>query len=388
MKTNTGAGNRHCSMIQRRRFLELGFSSAAVLCLGCSEAEGQDENSTGINPDWLTEARFYDKTGDNMVQCLVCPRECVIPEGKRGFCGTRENRGGTLYSVVYGRVVSAVADPVEKKPFFHVLPGSKAFSIATAGCNMTCKFCQNWTLSQSKPEELRSRPMTPGQVAQAAAASGSKSIAYTYNEPTVFTEFVYDCAAAGKKAGLHSIVISNGYVNHDPIERLAEVIAAYKVDLKAFTDTFYRDITGGDLQSVLNTIKLLKKLGVWVELVHLTIPMLNDDSRDLTAMADWLTGEIGPDVPVHFTRFHPMYRLTNLPVTPVSTLERARNILMEKGMKFVYIGNVPGHPAESTYCPGCGKKLIERGSGWSIGEVHLKEGACVFCGTTIPGVWV
>ncbi|MBN1294032.1 MAG: AmmeMemoRadiSam system radical SAM enzyme [Candidatus Latescibacteria bacterium] len=387
MKVNDVFIKQPCAIYERRRFLELGLSSAAAFCFGCSKAEGKNEDTAVVAPDWLTEARFYEKINDNLVQCLVCPRECVIPDGKRGYCGTRENRGGTLYTVVYGRVVSAVSDPIEKKPFFHVLPGTKAFSIATAGCNMTCKFCQNWTLSQSKPEELRSQPMTPEQVAETAFASRTKSIAYTYNEPTVFTEFVYDCAVAGKNTGIHSVVISNGYINPEPVERLGEVLTAYKVDLKAFSDTFYRDITGGDLQSVLNTIKLLKKLDVWVEIVHLTIPTLNDDSRDLTAMADWLTGEVGTDIPVHFTRFHPMYRLTNLPVTPVSTLERARNILMEKGMKFVYIGNVPGHPAESTYCPNCGKKLIERGYGWSVGDVYLKEGACVFCGTPIPGVW-
>ena len=373
--------------LHRRRFLEIGLSSTAAFCFGCSRAEGGNESASGIDPNWLTEARFYEKLPNGMVQCHVCPRECVIPDGKRGYCGTRENHSGTLYSIVYGRVASSVPDPIEKKPFFHVFPGTKAFSIATAGCNMECKFCQNWQLSQSKPEELRSRAMTPEQVAQAAVRSRSVSIAYTYNEPTIFTEFVYDCAAAGKKAGLHSVVISNGYINPEPVERLGEVITAYKVDLKAFSNKFYKEITGGDRDSVLNTIKLLKKLGVWVEIVHLTIPTLNDSDGDLSAMADWLLSEVGPDVPVHFTRFHPMYRLTNLPVTPVSTLEKARNILMGKGMKFVYIGNVPGHPGESTYCPKCSKKIIERGFGWSVGKIRIKNGACEYCGTPIPGVW-
>jgi len=370
----------------RRRFLGLGISSAAAFCSGYCNAEGGIEGDTGIDPNWLTEARFYENVRDGMVQCHVCPRECVIPEGKRGYCGTRENHDGKLYSLVYGRVASAVPDPIEKKPLFHVLPGTKAFSIATAGCNMECKFCQNWTLSQSKPEDLRSRAMTPSQVAKTAAGTGSVSIAYTYNEPTVFTEFVYDCAVAGKKAGIHSVVISNGYVNAEPIERLGEVITAYKVDLKAFSKKFYTEITGGDRDSVLDTIKLLNKLGVWVEIVHLTIPTLNDSDSDFTSMADWLLNEIGADVPVHFTRFHPMYKLTNLPVTPVSTLERARDILMGKGLKFVYVGNVPGHPGESTHCPQCGKTIIER-FGFRVKSIKINNGVCEYCGTKIPGVW-
>jgi pyruvate formate lyase activating enzyme len=311
----------------------------------------------------------------------------VIPEGERGFCSTRENRGGTLYSLVYAHVASMAVDPIEKKPLFHFLPGSQAYSIATAGCNMTCKFCQNYTLSQAKPEELRSQFMTPETVASEAKASGAQSIAYTYNEPTVFTEFAHDCAAAGKRLGIRSVVISNGFINPEPLERLAEVIAAYKVDFKAFSKSFYKEVTGGDREPVLATIKLLRKLGVWMELVHLTIPTLNDAEGDLKGMGDWLMGEVGPDVPVHFTQFHPMYRLTNLPVTPVSTLEKARDILMGKGMRFVYIGNVPGHSGESTYCPKCGKMIIERGYGYSVRQVRMNRGACGFCGTPIPGVW-
>jgi len=311
----------------------------------------------------------------------------VIQEGERGYCGTRENRSGTLYTLVYGKVAAAHVDLIEKKPFFHVFPGTSAYSIATAGCNMRCKFCQNWELSQSKPEQLRSQSMTPDYVAESAERSRSVSIAYTYNEPTVFTEFVYDCAAAGKKKGIHSVVVSNGFIKAEPVERLCEVITAYKVDLKAFSKQFYKDVTDGDRDNVLSTIKLLKKKGMWIELVHLTIPTLNDNDRDFSAMADWLINEVGPDVPVHFTQFHPMYLLTNLPVTPVSILERARNILMGKGMKFVYVGNVPGHPGESTYCPKCGKNIIERGYGYSIGRINMKNGACRYCGTSIPGVW-
>ena len=370
--------------LSRRNFLGLGISSAASICAGCGKAEGKNNSGSGGG---FQEARFYDKLSDKQVQCRVCPRECVISDGKRGACGTRENRNGSLFSLVYGRVAAYHVDPIEKKPFFHVLPGSRAYSIATAGCNMWCKFCQNYQLSQSKPEKLPSVTMPPEQVAREASRSQSRLIAYTYNEPTVFTEFVYDCAKAGLEAGVHSVVVSNGFIKAEPLERFCDVISAYKVDLKAFADSFYREVTGGELKPVLETIKRLKKKGVWTELVHLTIPTLNDNPKDHRAMADWLMGEIGPDIPVHFTRFSPLYRLTNLPRTPVSTLERARDILMEKGMNFVYVGNVSGHPGESTYCPQCGKKIIERGLGYQVGDIHIKDGKCAYCKISIPGVW-
>ena len=378
--------NENSKNIQRRRFFELGISSATVFCMGCGKSESNDIAFSAANFSGTQEARFYEKLEDNVVQCRVCPRECVIGDGTRGFCRTRENRNGTLYSLVYGRVASRHVDPIEKKPFYHFLPGSQAYSIATAGCNMWCKFCQNWELSQSKPEDLRSLDMSPRNVAEEAASYKSKSIAYTYNEPTVFTEFMYDCAVEGKKLGVHSVAVSNGYINPEPLEKLCEVLSAYKVDFKAFSKSFYRELTGGERDAVLDTIKRLKKFGIWTELVHLTIPTLNDNDDDFRAMGDWLMGEIGPDVPVHFTRFHPMYRLTNLPVTPVSTLERARNILIDKGMKFVYVGNVPGHEANSTYCPNCGKVIIER-TGYFVDTVRLNNGLCSSCGTPIPGVW-
>ncbi len=371
-------------LFSRRRFL----TSCAGICAMCGM--GVPAPAAAPFPPYPKgpkEALYYEKLDGGSVRCGVCPRRCVIEEGGRGFCSTRENRGGTLYSLVYGHVASAAVDPIEKKPFFHYLPGSQAYSIATAGCNFTCKFCQNYTLSQSKPEDIRSVFMPPGSVASEAKASGAESLAFTYNEPTVFTEFARDCAAEGKKLGIRSVVISNGFINPEPLERLAGVIAAYKVDFKAFSKTFYREVTGGDREPVLATIKILKKLNVWTELVHLTIPTLNDAEQDFRNMADWLMGEIGPDVPVHFTRFHPMYRLTNLPATPVSTLEKARDILMGKGMRYVYVGNIPGHPGESTYCPKCGKMVIQRGIGWSAKPSNLVRGACGSCGTPIPGIW-
>ncbi len=332
------------------------------------------------------EARFYERLENGAVRCGICPRRCVIPEGARGFCRTRENSGGRLYSLVYGRVAAMHTDPIEKKPLFHFLPGTASYSIATAGCNLTCKFCQNHEISQARPENIRTRFMSPETVAAEAGAARARSVAFTYSEPTVFAEYVHDTAEAAKRVGLHGVVISNGYINPEPLEQLAEVISAYKVDFKAFSQSFYREVTGGDLAPTLATIKLLHKLGIWLELVHLTIPTLNDRENDFRDMADWLLGEVGPDVPVHFTRFHPTYRLANLPVTPVSTLEKARAILLEKGVRYVYIGNVPGHPAGHTYCAACGKPVIERG-GFVVLRTHLINGECGYCGARIPGVW-
>ena len=367
--------------ITRRRFIGCGAACSGLALFGSDFYENE-----ALAAESFMQARFYTARPNGLVVCHVCPRECVIAEDKRGICGTRLNQGGVLYSLVYGRVAAEALDPIEKKPFFHVLPGSRAYSIATAGCNMTCKFCQNYTLSQSKPEDLRSVRRTPTDIASLAANGGAASIAYTYNEPTVFTEYVHDCARAGQKHGIASVVVSNGYINAEPLDRLAEVIDAYKVDFKAFSRSFYREITGGERDPVLETIKRLKKHGIWTELVHLTIPTLNDADADFAGMADWLMGELGPDIPVHFTRFHPTYRLTNLPVTPLSTLVRARSILLDKGMNFVYVGNVPGHPGESTWCPSCGKVVIGR-RGYTITALNLKNGMCTSCKTRIPGVW-
>lgn len=383
---------RNCPMkegnqtLHRREFLALGITSTASWCAGCGTS---DHGNVSASPGRLSgpmEARYYDKLENNLVNCRVCPRECVIKPGDRGFCNTRENRDGTLYSLVYGKVAAFNIDPIEKKPFYHFLPGSLAYSIATTGCNFWCKFCQNWQLSQSKPEERRARDMTPDQVAREAARNGAQSIAYTYNEPTVFTEYVYDCAVEGRKRGVRSVVVSNGYINAEPLEKLSEAIAAYKVDFKAFSKTFYREVTGGERDRVLDTIKRLKRLGIWTELVHLTIPTLNDSDNDFAAIGEWIMGEVGPDVPIHFTRYHPTYRLTNLPVTPVSTLERARSIVMNKGVNFVYVGNVPGNAGNSTYCPQCGVTLIDR-IGYMVRTVNMKDGTCEKCGTVIPGVW-
>jgi pyruvate formate lyase activating enzyme len=373
-------------LCSRRGFMTAGAAAGTGLCLGGGTDTGDTAHAAEAPGYKPVEARHWDSMSGTLAQCRVCPRECVIRPGERGFCNTRENREGTLYSLVYGAVAAVNVDPVEKKPFYHLAPGSPIYSLATAGCNLTCAFCQNHTLSQSRPEDLRSRSMTPGDVVDATVAADARLIAATYNEPTVFTEFVCDIAAAGRMRNVHTAVVSNGYINEEPLERLAEVITAYKVDLKAFTDSFYREVTGGELKPVLETIRRLKRLGVWTEIVHLTIPTLNDREGDFRDMGDWLAGEIGPDIPVHVTRFHPTYRLTTLPVTPVSTLEMARDTLMDRGLRYVYVGNVPGHPGNATYCPGCGRTVVER-MGFTVRSASIKDGRCAFCDEEIAGAW-
>jgi pyruvate formate lyase activating enzyme len=277
-------------------------------------------------------------------------------------------------------------DPIEKKPLFHFLPGTAALSIATVGCNMDCKFCQNWQISQMRPEQSTSHHVTPEQLAGLAADNGCPSIAYTYTEPVVFYEYMYDCTAAGHDRDVRSVMISNGYIEKEPMRELAKIIDAVKVDLKAFTESFYTDVCVGELKPVLDTLTLLRSMDVWTEIVYLIVPTLNDDPAELKAMCRWIVQELGPDVPVHFSRFHPMYRLTNLPPTPLTTMNTAYDVAREVGLHFVYLGNIPNNKAESTYCPACGERAIHR-IGYTIVDNSVKHGACAACGQNIPGVW-
>ena len=309
-----------------------------------------------------------------------------MPDGRRGYCRVRENRGGRYYTLVYGRAAALNLDPIEKKPFFHVYPGSKAFSIGTVGCNIHCKFCQNWDISQASLETTPVPFRGPEEIAAAAVKSGVKTIAYTYNEPTVFHEYLADCARAGRERGLESVIVSNGFINDAPQRALFPLVKAIKIDLKAFTQSFYGDVCGGVLQPVLDTLKRLSGSGVWYEIVMLLIPTLNDSPDDIKRMAGWITKELGPNVPIHFTRYHPMYQLRNLPPTPSETIVRAREIAMQEGCHFVYTGNVPGLEGQDTLCPSCRKPVIER-YGFSITGNHIAAGKCQFCGTVIPGVW-
>ena len=320
------------------------------------------------------------------MRCGLCPRRCVIPDGRRGYCGVRENRGGVLYTLVYAKPVAIHIDPIEKKPLFHFLPASTAYSIATAGCNLKCKFCQNWEISQSRPEELDYVYLTPQDLVEKVKASGSPTIAYTYSEPTIFYEYMLETAKLARGKGLRNMMHSNGYINEAPLKELAKYLDAANIDLKGFSDEYYAKLTEGTLEPVLNSLKLLKKEGVHVEITTLILSGFNDDEALIRKMCLWIRENLGPETPLHFSRFFPMYKLTGLHPTPVEALKRARQVAMNCGLKYVYLGNIPEDPAENTYCPGCGKIVIER-RGFFVAQNDLKDGKCKFCGERIAGVW-
>lgn len=323
----------------------------------------------------------------NSVQCTLCPRRCRLQENMRGDCRVRINLGGKLQTLVYGNPCAVHIDPIEKKPIYHMLPGSLSFSIATAGCNLHCKYCQNWSISQFPPEETENRDMPPDKVVEFAVQGGCKSIAYTYSEPIVFYEYALDTSILAKQKGLKNVIVTAGYINPEPLRELCKWIDAAHIDFKGFTEEFYNEVCSGTLQPVLNTIKIAKEEGVWIELINLIVPTLNDDFNKIKEMCCWIRDNAGNDVPLHFSRFYPMYKLKNLPLTPDETLNKAREIALNTGLNYVYIGNIPGNPGENTYCPQCRKIVIGR-IGYSIRENNLSDGKCRFCGYAIPGIWV
>ena len=302
------------------------------------------------------------------------------------MCGVRENRAGTYYTLVHSLACAVHVDPIEKKPFFHVMPGEKALSYSTAGCNVECKFCQNWELSQFRPEQVAAYDLPPEAMVRVARRNGARLTAATYGEPVVFWEYVRDAARSANKAGIKPTVVSNGFIKPEPLREVLPLLSAVKVDLKAFTDDFYQQQVRGRLQPVLDTLQIIREAGVWLEIVVLLVPTLNDGANEIKRLSRWVRTNLGADVPVHFTRFHPTYRLTDLPPTPVATLERAWRIGREAGLDYVYLGNVPGHPGENTVCPGCGEIVIRR-IGFQVVKNSLVDGACASCERTIPGVW-
>ncbi len=336
----------------------------------------------GGHPPKGTPGKGHSST----VRCQLCAQNCMLRDGERGKCRARINVNGELKSLVYGRPVSVHVDPIEKKPFYHFLPGTSAFSLSTAGCPLHCKFCQNWEISQSKPEDFEGGPVPPSEIVKAAAARHAPVIAFTYNEPTVFTEYLTDIARVARKDGTRCVLISCGFMNEAPLTEICSLMNAIKIDLKGFDQGFYRNVCSAELQPVLRSIKQVAKSGVHLEIVNLVVPTLNDSEKMTKDLADWVCGELGPDVPIHFTRFHPDYQLLNLPPTPVSTLELSREFAMKRGIRYAYVGNVPGHPGNHTYCPNCGKAVIKR-SNFFIEELKLKDGQCQFCRTKIAGVW-
>jgi len=375
--------------LSRRRLGMLAAGGAACgLAPGWLSAASRLRSGEMVDPEELPvrEADWYKKLDGNKVECQLCPQACTVADMERGTCGVRENQGGTYYTLVHSLACSIHADPIEKKPFFHVMPGEIALSYATAGCNVECKFCQNWEISQFRPEQVRSYYFPPEALVEAAQRSGARLTAATYSEPVVFWEYVRDAAAAARKAGLKPTVVSNGYIQEQPLKDVLPLLSAVKVDLKAFTDTFYVEQVRGKLDPVLKALEIIKASGVWLEIVVLLVPGLNDSEDEVRSLAAWVKQHLGAEVPLHFTRFHPTYRLTNLPPTPVQTLERAWKAATAEGLHFVYLGNVPGHRAENTVCPGCGEVVIRR-MGFRILGNKLDDGRCPDCRRAIPGVW-
>ncbi len=334
----------------------------------------------------MKEAMFYDKLEESNVRCFLCAHRCIIPAGRRGICGVRENREGTLYSLVYGRLVSLNIDPIEKKPLFHFYPASTSLSVATVGCNFKCRHCQNYDISRypEKHDDIPGEFITPEQVVAAAVKAGCKSISYTYTEPTVFFEFAYDCARLAHEKGIKNIFVSNGYTGTEAVRMIAPFLDGNNIDLKG-DDEFYKKICGARLRPVLNTIKLMKELGVWVEVTTLIIPTYNDSEKSINGIIDFIRS-VDTAIPWHVTQFYPAYKLLDRPRTPIETLRRARETGLGKGLKYVYEGNVPGEGSENTYCPECGELLIER-FGYRIIQNRITGSRCFKCTTVINGVW-
>lgn len=333
----------------------------------------------------IKEAFFYSKK-DHGVKCYLCPRECFLPEGFRGKCRVRINTGGKLYTMVYGVASAVHIDPIEKKPVYHLKPGTDAFSIATKGCNLRCNFCQNWQLSQNNPEDRNATFLSPQKIIELVKEYKSSSIAYTYSEPIIFYEYVFETAKLAKENGIYNILVSAGYINEKPLEKLLPYLDVIKIDLKGFNEEFYKKFVGCELGDILHTLKILKKYNKLTEIVNLVIPGLNDNEEEIKNMCKWIYENLGADTPLFFSRFFPNYLLTNLPATDFETLKKAYNIAKEQGLHYVYIGNVPGTQYENTYCPKCGKILVRR-YGYTVGEINIINGKCKFCGNYIPGIW-
>jgi len=334
------------------------------------------------------EAYLYEHLKDKKVKCNLCNHRCVINDDKRGKCNVRENQGGTLKTLVYGKLIAQHIDPIEKKPLFHLMPGSLSYSIATVGCNFRCLFCQNADIAQMPTEHngmIMGDLYTPEDVVGSAVKENCKSIAYTYTEPTVYFEFAHDTAKLAHEKGIQNVFVTNGYMTSEALNMINPYLDAANVDLKAFNDDFYKEYCGARLVHVKETLKLMKSLGIFVEVTTLLIPGLNDDKKELEKLSLFLAESLGPETPWHISRFHPTYKLTDRHPTPVKTLIMAREIGIKTGLKYVYTGNVPGENGENTFCYNCGETLIERW-GFSIKKNFIENGKCMHCGAKIHGV--
>jgi len=335
----------------------------------------------------LKEALLYERIDGKAVRCFLCRHGCRIKEGKRGICRVRENRDGTLYTLVYDKIVSTNIDPIEKKPLFHFLPGSSSFSIATMGCNFRCSFCQNYSISQVPRDhgKIAGQSYSPESIAEMAVRTGCQSISYTYTEPTVYYEIAKDVMKEAHKRNLYNVWVTNGYMSREMLEDARGLIDAANVDLKAFSDEFYRKYCHSHLQGVLDSLQLMKRMGIWLEVTTLLIPSLNDSAEEVNALAEFIHTALGPDTPWHVSRFYPRYKETSLPPTDVEKLRKVRQIGLEAGLLFVYTGNVPMDEGEKTFCPQCGNLVVDR-RGYTTRVLAASQGKCRHCGYQLPGV--
>ena len=377
--------------ISRRNFL--GFcgrslaicASSALVPLGTSSRSAW---SAAIEKGFIGRklSPYFKPLDNQVILCELCPHGCEVGLGERGLCEVRENINGKYYSLVYANPCAVHIDPIEKKPFYHVLPESRAFSLATAGCNFDCKFCQNWEISQARPEETYNYKLPPDQVISSALQYKSQVIASTYVEPAIFIEYMLEIGRLAKSKPLLKVMHSNGFLNEKPLEDLCDVLDAACIDLKGFAEDYYQSMTEGSLEPVLNTLKILKSRRVHTEIVTLIVPGKNDDLQQIRAMCRWIYNELGPDTALHFVRFYPRYKLKGIAPTAITTLEKARQVAIDEGLHFAYLGNVPEHPGGHTYCPHCQKMLIRR-IGYRVNVLGLKDGKCQYCGRAISGIW-
>ncbi len=331
----------------------------------------------------MHEAMFWEPLKGKKVQCNLCPHNCKISSGKRGICRVRMNNSGKLYSLIYGLTSSGAVDPIEKKPLYHFHPGSDVYSFGTLGCNFKCMQCQNYYTSQSEPDESGVKPVAPSAAVKPARDRGCDGIAWTYNEPTIWFEYTYEGSVYAKKHGLYTVYVTNGFINPEPLKKIAPYLDAMNIDVKSFDPNFYKKICGGKLGPVKATCELARELGIHIEITNLVIPTLNDDHDDIRKLCKWIKTKLGPDTPLHLSRFHPNYKMTDLPPTPEKTLLAAHKIATKAGLKFVYLGNIYHPKFGDTYCPNCNKLVIERGGFFNKSKIKLKKGKCTKCGEII-----
>lgn len=378
-----GTNNKN---ISKRRFLKRSAVITSGFAVGLHRSAFTNMLFYDDLDKWTREALFY-KNNETGFQCEKCPRYCVLAnDGDIGICRNRITSKGKMYTIAYGNPCAVHIDPIEKKPFFHFLPNSKTFSIATAGCNLRCLNCQNWQISQSSPRDTDNVDLMPEQLVKACLENKCESIAYTYAEPITFYEYAYDSAKLARQSKIRNLWKSNGYINEKPLRQLCKVLDGANIDLKTFDDAIYRKLSQGKLAPVLKSLKVLREEGVWLEITNLIIPTWTDNFDTIKRMCEWLCSNGLSDAPLHFSRFTPQYKLARLPATPMTTLEKAYMIAQEAGMKYVYLGNVGGHKTENTYCPKCKKAIIERRV-FTILSNNVVNGKCKFCGEKIAGVW-